>query len=167
MKKTVSFSWLGWIRDARIRRLSFADRGMLMDILAHIDRNPNVVLSGRSLAKELGTDHRTVSRSLNRLEANGIFDRDGADALVLLPITDYSQPSRPPAHEWAQLRALVFSRDNYTCGYCGSRGGKLECDHVIAVSRHGSHDIENLITSCFDCNRGKGSKTVEEWRLAP
>lgn len=68
--------------------------------------------------------------------------------------------------EWAAVRAEIFARDDYTCGYCGQRGGKLECDHVIPVSRGGANDHDNLITACFRCNRSKGAKTPEEWRAA-
>src|SRR5689334_5319524 len=50
---------------------------------------------------------------------------------------------RPPAHEWRILRAAAFARDDYTCQYCGARGGRLECDHVIPVSRGGAHTLSN------------------------
>ena len=70
---------------------------------------------------------------------------------------------RPNASEWAQARSAVFERDDYTCQYCGVRGGRLECDHVIPVCRGGSNDYTNLVTACFRCNRSKHSKTVEEW----
>lgn len=71
---------------------------------------------------------------------------------------------RPPAHEWKELRKTVFARDDYTCAYCGERGGKLECGHIMPVSRGGEHVLENLTTACFKCNRSKRDKTVSEWR---
>lgn len=70
---------------------------------------------------------------------------------------------RPPAHVWRQLRDLVFSRDDYTCQYCGSRGVYLECDHIVPVSRGGSNDTQNLATACKPCNRAKRNKLVSEW----
>lgn len=70
---------------------------------------------------------------------------------------------RPSAEVWAKIRAAVFERDNYICQYCGRRGVRLECDHVYPVSRGGSHDMINLVTACFNCNRSKRDKTVEEW----
>ncbi len=66
--------------------------------------------------------------------------------------------------EWSALRNLVFSRDNYTCCYCGNRGVKLECDHVIPVSKGGGHSPVNLVTACKKCNRSKGGKTLGEWK---
>lgn len=73
---------------------------------------------------------------------------------------------RPLTKDWAIIRASIFERDDYTCTYCGSRGQKLECDHVIPVSAGGSNGDENLVTACKPCNQSKRSKsvTIEEWR---
>ena len=71
---------------------------------------------------------------------------------------------RPSAEVWAKIRAAVFERDDYTCRYCGKRGVKLECDHVVPVSRGGGNDPSNLVTACFACNRSKHNKTAEEWQ---
>jgi hypothetical protein len=70
---------------------------------------------------------------------------------------------RPSGPVWEKLRSATFERDDFTCQYCGDRGGRLECDHIMPVSRGGSNDIENLATACFGCNRSKRSKTLEEW----
>jgi len=55
------------------------------------------------------------------------------------------------------LRFEVFKRDNFTCAYCGNTPPRviLEIDHIEPVSNGGTNNINNLITSCFDCNRGK------------
>lgn len=65
--------------------------------------------------------------------------------------------------EWDRLRSLVYERDDYTCKYCGSRGVRLECDHIIPMSRGGNNSLENLVTSCFICNRSKPAKLLTEW----
>ncbi len=72
--------------------------------------------------------------------------------------------SRPHAHEWRVIRERIFARDDYRCTYCGERGGKLECDHIVPVSKGGGSDDENLTTSCKSCNRSKGGKSVGEWK---
>ena len=62
-----------------------------------------------------------------------------------------------------RTRFKVFDRDDYTCRYCGktpSDGITLEVDHVTAKSKGGSDLIENLVTSCFDCNRGKSDLII-------
>jgi hypothetical protein len=63
-----------------------------------------------------------------------------------------------------KLRFEVFKRDNFTCRYCGRRTPEvvLEIDHVIPVSEGGSDDMENLVTSCWECNRGKGASVLSE-----
>jgi hypothetical protein len=38
----------------------------------------------------------------------------------------------------------------------------LEIDHINPVKRGGKNDILNLVTSCLDCNRGKGQKTLTD-----
>jgi len=62
-----------------------------------------------------------------------------------------------------KLRFDVFKRDTFTCQYCGSAPPKvvLEVDHISPVSKGGDNDIDNLITSCFDCNRGKAANPLE------
>lgn len=71
---------------------------------------------------------------------------------------------RPNAKEWSSLRRAVFVRDNFTCIYCGERGKRLECDHVIPVSRGGRNEMDNLATACRPCNRNKRDKMLEEWK---
>lgn len=55
------------------------------------------------------------------------------------------------------LRFEIFKRDAFTCQYCGATPPSvvLEVDHVIPVAQGGSNDEHNLVTSCFECNRGK------------
>lgn len=66
--------------------------------------------------------------------------------------------------EWAALREAVFSRDKFTCSYCGDKPHRLECDHVRPLSRGGLSILVNLATSCVRCNRSKGAKSLKEWR---
>lgn len=63
-----------------------------------------------------------------------------------------------------KLRFEVFKRDSFTCQYCGKSAPDvvLEVDHIIPVSKGGKNTITNLITSCFDCNRGKGNRKLTE-----
>jgi hypothetical protein len=69
--------------------------------------------------------------------------------------------------DWYPLRTFVFARDDYTCRYCGQRGGRLECDHVVPLARGGSNDLDNLTTACMPCNRSKRDKLLSEWELVP
>jgi hypothetical protein len=57
----------------------------------------------------------------------------------------------------------VFKRDGFCCSYCGahpSRDVLLEVDHIRPVADGGGNDIDNLVTACWDCNRGKGARLL-------
>lgn len=58
-----------------------------------------------------------------------------------------------------KTRFDVFKRDGFVCQYCGRTPPAvvLECDHVDPRANGGSDEIDNLLTSCADCNRGKGA----------
>ena len=55
------------------------------------------------------------------------------------------------------LRFAVLRRDQFTCRYCGCQAPnvQLEVDHLLPVSQGGDDAIGNLVTACWDCNRGK------------
>lgn len=61
-----------------------------------------------------------------------------------------------------KTRFEVFKRDGFTCQYCGRMAPDviLEVDHINPVANGGASDILNLVTSCKDCNRGKGKRTL-------
>lgn len=63
-----------------------------------------------------------------------------------------------------RLRFEVFKRDQFTCQYCGRKAPDvvLHVDHIKPISGGGSNDIMNLVTSCIDCNLGKGAKTLSD-----
>lgn len=55
---------------------------------------------------------------------------------------------------FANRKAYILSRDNYTCQYCKgkSKNSKLEIHHIIFRSKGGSDEKENLITLCKTCH---------------
>lgn len=63
-----------------------------------------------------------------------------------------------------KIRFEVFKRDKFTCQYCGSSSPDviLEVDHTKPVADGGDNNIMNLITSCRDCNRGKGKVRLDD-----
>ena len=72
------------------------------------------------------------------------------------------KPKRRPISN--KLRFEVFKRDSFTCQYCGRKAPEvvLEVDHIKPVAEGGKNNILNLITSCFECNRGKGKKLLTD-----
>ena len=62
-------------------------------------------------------------------------------------------------------RFKILQRDDFKCVYCGASGQdnvKLEIDHIKPVAEGGGNDSINLVTSCRDCNIGKGKNLLEE-----
>lgn len=61
-------------------------------------------------------------------------------------------------------RFEVFKRDNFTCQYCGRKPPSviLECDHLKPRASGGDDEMINLVTSCFDCNRGKRDTELDD-----
>ena len=52
---------------------------------------------------------------------------------------------------------------NSPCFQCGSNTDQ-SLDHIIPISRGGSHSIGNVMTLCLPCNKSKRAKLLVEWR---
>ena len=63
-------------------------------------------------------------------------------------------------------RRDIYNKYNGHCAYCGKKidFDDLSIDHLIAVSKGGTDDVENLIPCCYLCNHQKDSMSVEEFR---
>jgi len=70
----------------------------------------------------------------------------------------------------AKVRAMVLARDNHICRACGFGGSVnfapfLDCDHIIAESRGGATEVENLQCLCKACNVAKGDRFDHQFRV--
>lgn len=74
---------------------------------------------------------------------------------------------RLPNKEVKFTRHNVFERDKNTCQYCGHKFDRkdLNIDHVVPRHRGGLTTWTNVVCSCVDCNRRKGSRSPEEARM--
>ena len=61
-------------------------------------------------------------------------------------------------------RKNIYSRDDYTCMYCGKKlpYRLLSFDHVIPKSAGGKNTWENLVTCCLPCNHKKDDRLLSE-----
>lgn len=57
--------------------------------------------------------------------------------------------------EYRFWRELVFEKDDYTCVFCGVRGGRLQADHIRPWNLFPElrYEIENGRTLCISCHR--------------
>lgn len=69
----------------------------------------------------------------------------------------------------ARDRFEIFKRDRFTCHYCGGKPPEvvLHLDHIHPVSKGGTNEPDNLITSCRDCNLGKSDVPLGDVRPVP
>lgn len=77
-----------------------------------------------------------------------------------------------PSHLSKALRRSVGDRDGWVCVYCHAvlsetpdetRGAlKATLDHVVARSRGGGEELNNLVLACRSCNSRKGARPVEQ-----
>ena len=59
-----------------------------------------------------------------------------------------------------KVRDEVYTRDQYACFYCGKtqdEGAVLNLDHFIPRKLGGTNEVDNLFTSCKNCNNRKGA----------
>jgi 5-methylcytosine-specific restriction endonuclease McrA len=68
---------------------------------------------------------------------------------------------RVPKRQIRFSRLNIFSRDGFTCQYCGRnpQRSELNLDHVIPRSQGGRTTWENVVCCCVPCNRRKGGRT--------
>jgi 5-methylcytosine-specific restriction endonuclease McrA len=65
----------------------------------------------------------------------------------------------PVSFDHVKARFAIFKDQ---CAYCGS-SGKMEADHVLALSRGGLDEPSNIIPACRSCNGSKHAQPVESW----
>lgn len=58
------------------------------------------------------------------------------------------------SYQYVEWRKSVFLRDDFTCIFCGKRGGKLHADHIKPFSTHPDLrlDVSNGRTLCKPCH---------------
>jgi len=61
-------------------------------------------------------------------------------------------------------RINVFTRDKFSCQFCGDHlpMKELNYDHVIPRKQGGKTTWTNIVTACYPCNERKGGRTPEQ-----
>jgi 5-methylcytosine-specific restriction endonuclease McrA len=65
-------------------------------------------------------------------------------------------------HQWMkEIKTKPFVR----CHWCGTKihGMQVVFDHIIPLSKKGTHTIGNLCASCRDCNSSKKDRMPSKW----
>lgn len=63
----------------------------------------------------------------------------------------------------------LLEAQHYKCAYCGCdlTDKNRNIDHIIPLSRGGTHTADNIHFVCVDCNMSKGNKLESEWIYRP
>lgn len=59
-------------------------------------------------------------------------------------------------NQWRAIREAFGHR----CAYCGEHFERLTMDHVIPLSKGGSHTAENVVPACRSCNCRKATSLI-------
>ena len=123
----------------------------------------------QEMARAVNDEYQTFDfaawRRLDTLHADSVGTVSGAirvpRVIVLLSF------DRVPKRHVRYSRTNVFTRDKFTCQYCGDQPhrSQLNLDHVIPRSLGGRTTWENVVCSCVNCNRRKGGRTPKQARL--
>ncbi len=66
-------------------------------------------------------------------------------------------------------RMSIFNRDNHKCVYCNrspiEHDVVLQVDHIIPLAKGGSSTVDNLVTSCSECNVSKLANAIADDKL--
>jgi len=52
---------------------------------------------------------------------------------------------------------------NHECAYCGNKPEAFDQDHVVPLSKGGTHTMLNIVPTCEWCNGSKHVKDMETW----
>lgn len=77
-------------------------------------------------------------------------------------IRERDAPGVGVTHEqWQQILVTHGAE----CFYCGASAAALQLEHVVPLSRGGSHDPANVVPACSTCNQRKATRTAREFVL--
>ncbi len=107
---------------------------------------------------EFGRRETNLSCGCSRLVIDHGFARY-TEISVRRGCSKHSGTRRVGASISPKLRFSILQRDEFSCRYCGRSAPTvaLEVDHLVSVAKGGKTQADNLVTACFECNRGKGA----------
>jgi len=110
------------------------------------------------------TAHQVIDHRLRRVQYSNpaIYDPKFLGRNIYVGNNWESPPPKPKRDVSPGKRFDVLNRDKFRCAYCGltAKETELHVDHIKAVSKGGSSEMDNLITACKDCNLGKHAKDI-------
>ena len=83
-------------------------------------------------------------------------------------INQKARRMRAPGRVTADDLARTFIDSGGRCAYCGIDvvPASVSFDHIVPFAKGGTNFPRNLAVSCITCQRGKFTKTPDEWAYA-
>lgn len=130
-------------RRKAIQRYRASAKGKIRSALLH-QLTKHTARRQEQRRQALDTYRRTEKGRL--WKHRGYVKRQGAMRASVTPLT---------AAEWQ----AILREHNYQCHYC-RQTVRLTIDHVIPLSRGGTHVRENVVPACGPCNSKKGNRLI-------
>jgi 5-methylcytosine-specific restriction endonuclease McrA len=102
--------------------------------------------SGRDSAKR-------GSRKYRQNHPDIISARKFADRCLKRGI-EFSKDNLLTQKEWEE----ILERYHHSCAYCGASNVSMTKDHVVPVTKGGTHTKDNIVPACRSCNSSKGNR---------
>ena len=99
-------------------------------------------------AKQYRIEHPEWAR-----EANTRGSRKRRATKLSAPLNDLT------TGEWK----LLLDTFEHSCAYCGDSESKLTMDHVVPLSKGGSHTFTNIVPACKSCNSRKSATSANSF----
>jgi len=101
----------------------------------------------KSSQSHKGKKPSVATRLKKSLSMKKVWDKKGRSG--------QERKSRAQDLEYRQWRMAVFTRDNFTCQFCRTRGCYIEAHHVKSWSKYPAlrYDQENGVTLCKECHK--------------
>ena len=62
------------------------------------------------------------------------------------------------SRKYKEVRLKALARDGYVCHYCGAENKDMTIDHIIPISKGGSHTMGNVRLVHMGCNSKKSDR---------
>ena len=119
------------------------------------------------IAKQLGRSHHSINQRAYKLRTGLGTQRKKLKIEIKSSLAKQFVQKRvryPTKPSWRFMRNLALERDNYVCVYCGQHADTV--DHIVARSKGGQDNLDNLVAACRRCNTLRGTSCVEcpQWQ---
>jgi 5-methylcytosine-specific restriction endonuclease McrA len=116
-----------------------------------VEYNKKYYQENREKFKENYWDNRE-----ERLEHVKRYERENREKVRVNGERKRARKRNAPVNDFTskQWKLLILFYES-CCVYCGSRQTRITMDHIIPLSKGGSHTLSNILPCCLSCNSQK------------